>query len=116
MSRIPSRKNLFISPNKKLTIDDNKIESSPNNKNNTEINTANTTINLSPLKENKKERIDNYGNIIKKCVKKHKITINTNVEIIDVENNKEFNQEESHSLIFDSLSNLPNTCKSCIIM
>ena len=96
----------------------NHNENQINNDINTTINTTVCT-NFEDIKKCK-QRIDKMGNVIKKYSKNHKLTINDDihiVEVVEIESYKEYNKDDSFSsIIFEAVSDLSLTCRSCIIM
>lgn len=96
----------------------NKMMVRPNKRNNYSMNNEtamSTEVSLvSTMTDYKKSRKDRNGVEIKRSGKKHKITINPDIEIIDVENYKEYNKERS--TFFEALSELQVSCTSCRII
>jgi hypothetical protein len=75
----------------------------------------NTTTSVSSFDISKNQRKDKFGNFIKKRMKKHKVSIDTKIQIIEIENYKSYNKESSF-IFFEAFSDLPASCSSCIII
>jgi hypothetical protein len=99
----------IIYKEEKIKLMDNTLK----NNDNTILSTT-MSMSMASLELNKNQRKDKYGVLIQKNMKKHKISFNTEIETIDVDNYKEFNKGSSF-IFFETLSDLPMNCSSCII-
>ena len=76
-------------------------------------NVSNDGLLLDQIKREK--RRDKYGTNIDKQDRKHKIFISEDIETVEVENYKEFNQMPEATFI-DIISDISSNCSCCIII